>query len=226
MTRLIFKMALMLAVLFGVAVMLIRAQPHDDRELREFLTPPDGCEAPCFMGIRPGVTTVEEAIAILENHEWVESYTYETAEFPLYVSVRWSGKQHYLIDPDSWAVLFIKPGSPDRVVLISIRVNYNIAAGNFSLSLGKPSSIHIEPIFIEGFMGYLTEYIFSVDQDSWIAIQTIAAPTNYSVNFAKRSGVDVMFGVRDYFEYMRPFYCELKNWSELSLGSPCWRERD
>jgi hypothetical protein len=54
-------------------VLLIRAQPHDDSDLRAFLTPPDDCPAPCFMGIRPGVTTARETFAILHTHDWVES---------------------------------------------------------------------------------------------------------------------------------------------------------
>ena len=32
----------------------------------------DDCHAPCFMGITPGETTMDEAIEILEGHEWVE----------------------------------------------------------------------------------------------------------------------------------------------------------
>ena len=70
--RLIIKLALLVSVVCVTPIALIRAQPYDDSELRAFLTPPEGCPAPCFMGIRPGVTTTEEAIAILEGHEWVQ----------------------------------------------------------------------------------------------------------------------------------------------------------
>ena len=71
MIRYLLRWALLLTAFFALPVVLIRAQPYDDGELRAFLTPPEGCSAPCFMGIRPGVTTVNEAIAILEGHEWV-----------------------------------------------------------------------------------------------------------------------------------------------------------
>jgi hypothetical protein len=70
--RLLLKTIFACTLLFALCIALIRAQPYDDSELRAFLTPPEGCPAPCFIGIRPGVTTVEEAVAILEAHEWVE----------------------------------------------------------------------------------------------------------------------------------------------------------
>jgi hypothetical protein len=68
MLRPVLKLSLLLIVLLALPIILIRAQPYDDSELRAFLTPSEGCPAPCFMGIRPGVTTTEEAIAILEAH--------------------------------------------------------------------------------------------------------------------------------------------------------------
>ncbi len=68
MTRYLLRWMAILSALFVLSMLLIRAQPYDDSELRDFLTPPEGCPVPCFMGIRPGVTTAEEAIAILEAH--------------------------------------------------------------------------------------------------------------------------------------------------------------
>ncbi len=70
---LVLKPALLFTLLFAACIGIIRAQPYDDSELRAFLTPPSGCAMPCFMGIRPGVTTADEAIAILEAHEWVSN---------------------------------------------------------------------------------------------------------------------------------------------------------
>ena len=65
------RWTLLLSGLFALPVLLIRAQPYDDSELRAFLTPPEGCPVPCFMGIRPGVTMYRDAMTILENHAWV-----------------------------------------------------------------------------------------------------------------------------------------------------------
>ena len=71
MIRYLLRWMMILSGVLLLPILLIRAQPYDDSKLRAFLTPPKGCPAPCFMGIRPGVTTTEEAIAILEDHEWL-----------------------------------------------------------------------------------------------------------------------------------------------------------
>jgi hypothetical protein len=57
--------SVLLALLLSLPIFAIRAQPYDDSELRAFLMPPEGCPAPCFMGIRPGLTTTQAATAIL-----------------------------------------------------------------------------------------------------------------------------------------------------------------
>lgn len=89
-TRLTLKLALIPTLIFAALISLIRAQPYDDSELREFLTPPQGCPAPCFMGIRPGVTTVDEAVAILERHEWVGQIAFSNYRNMTWM---WNGKQ-------------------------------------------------------------------------------------------------------------------------------------
>jgi hypothetical protein len=83
MLRPLLKLSLLLIVLLVLPIFLIRAQPYDDSELRAFLTPPD-CPAPCFMGIRPGVTTFGEAIKLLEGHEWVTNIQLELYESDLF----------------------------------------------------------------------------------------------------------------------------------------------
>src|SRR5690606_25048567 len=91
MFRLLLRPILLLTLLAALTIVLIRAQPYDDSDLRAFLTPPEGCPAPCFMGIRPGVTTVEEAIAILEGHEWVTNLVVDLDTNELYPPPNISG---------------------------------------------------------------------------------------------------------------------------------------
>ena len=61
------KAVAILVSLFMLAIGLIRAQPYNDSEIRAFFMPPPGCELPCWQGIRPGVTTIDEAKAVIEN---------------------------------------------------------------------------------------------------------------------------------------------------------------
>src|SRR3954452_886073 len=75
-------------LLFTAVLLLIHAQPYDDHELRQLLLP-DGCPAPCFMGIRPGVTTIEEAGRILEASEWAK----DVQNGPFDLIWRWSNRK-------------------------------------------------------------------------------------------------------------------------------------
>ena len=120
MTRFLFKLSLPLTFIFIVPLLLIHAQPYDDSELRAFLMPPDGCPAPCFMGIQPGVTTVDEAIAILESHEWVERvFITSYNKVGIYrVEWRWSSSASPLLEQEH------KPRSGGRLLADNGIVQY------------------------------------------------------------------------------------------------------
>lgn len=72
MTRFFVRMAVVLMVLFTVALVLIRTQPYDNSRMEALESLMLGCRSACFMGIYPKQTTVEEAITILKAHVWVE----------------------------------------------------------------------------------------------------------------------------------------------------------
>lgn len=100
-TRLLLRWTLLLSGLFLLPLLLIRAQPDDDSDLRSLLMP-EGCPAPCLMGIRPGVTTSQEAVAILEAHDWVGEIDYRYYDpqrlHSNLLSWHWSGRQPAVID--------------------------------------------------------------------------------------------------------------------------------
>jgi hypothetical protein len=77
--RLPLTSSLVLTLLFTACIGIIRAQPYDNGELRAFLKSSDDCSVPCFMGIRPGMTTLDEAIAALAAHEWVRALDLQDA---------------------------------------------------------------------------------------------------------------------------------------------------
>jgi hypothetical protein len=114
-------------MVFGLPIFLIRARPYDDHDLRTFLTPPDGCPTPCFMGIRPGVTTQDEAITILESHQWVSEMQIERTmllhEEPQpsrsHISWRWSTSRPNRLQLDREASLLIVGQQVDAMVMIS-----------------------------------------------------------------------------------------------------------
>ncbi len=99
MRRLVLISLAAFTTLFAACIGLIRAQPYDDAEMRALLTPPDGCPMPCFMGIRPGITRIDEAINILNTHTWVENYTVHLSTYGgVFVTWSWSGLQPDYID--------------------------------------------------------------------------------------------------------------------------------
>ena len=70
MSRFYVRLILIMIGIFSALVLLIHAQPYDDHELRQLLLA-DDCPAPCFLGIRPGVTTSKEAMRLLKANAWV-----------------------------------------------------------------------------------------------------------------------------------------------------------
>jgi hypothetical protein len=98
--RLLLKLGSVFALLFAFCIALIRAQPYDDSELRAFLTPPEGCPVPCFMGIRPGVTTVDEAVAILEAGGWVDEIHFSSSNSE-WAEFTWNGRQTFPVINDT-----------------------------------------------------------------------------------------------------------------------------
>lgn len=125
-------------LLFSVTLTLIRAQPYEDDTLQELLLP-DGCPAPCFMGIRPGVTSADLAALVLRSHRWIEQV--EASEFA--IVWQWNGQQPSFL----YNTVSVRAGSFGGVILLSeqtvrsIRLSSRISLGDLHLTLGRPNSI-------------------------------------------------------------------------------------
>ncbi len=87
------RLALLPMILLTAVLLVIRSQPYDDYELRELLLP-TGCPAPCFMGIQPEVTTVDEAVKLLEASGWAKDIKHEG----FFITWVWSGTQPTIIN--------------------------------------------------------------------------------------------------------------------------------
>ena len=138
MTRLLLKAMFAVCFLLMIPMLLIRAQAYDDLDLREFLMPPEDCPAPCFMGIQPGITTIDEAVKILQAHEWVAEVA-STAFNRLgmqRIEWRWRDDVSPLLEPDDI------PRSGGRLIADEGVVQYmefltRIRTGEAWLILGK-----------------------------------------------------------------------------------------
>ncbi len=118
-------------LLFTLTILLIRAQPYDDSALRTFMIPPPGCDAPCWLGVRPGVTHVDEAIRLLEAHEWVRAVRKNGAFYDLV----WSGTQPAWIDTS-----FSNHFRASALIVESIRLRTHVTVGTVFLTMGRPQS--------------------------------------------------------------------------------------
>src|SRR5688572_7331340 len=93
--RTLIKLALLIIavlILIPVLQILVPGVAYRD-DLIALLNYSDDCKAPCFMGITPRVTTIDEAYSILENHEWVDSVRLnQQFDERKNLSWKWSGK--------------------------------------------------------------------------------------------------------------------------------------
>ena len=152
--RLLWRWALLLSGLFLLPVLLIRAQPYDDGGLREILPPPEGCPAPCFMGLRPGAMDVQTAAAILDKHPWVqrtESPLIYRTTFQL--SWLWSAQVPAWLDPQFFAFVVL---DDEQLTMLYLRTK--LSRAELLLALGRPDQYRLE---ITPNMGYEYEAWYS-----------------------------------------------------------------
>lgn len=99
MIPLLLRPVLALTTLMALSVVLIRAQPVENVPVRLLLTPDEGCAALCLLGLRPGHTTVGQALVQLRAHDWVSSAALNaTGRGYGDIEWRWSGRQPEIID--------------------------------------------------------------------------------------------------------------------------------
>lgn len=140
MLRLLLKFALSFPILITLSIILIRAQPYDDGGIRDFLLRSPACEnhpaEPCFIGIRPGVTTYEEAVALLNAHQWVETVT---AQRPI-IRWTWNGQQPQFIGFPQERGLATISGDTVRRLYVGYT---SIKISDLWLTLDHPASFNI-----------------------------------------------------------------------------------
>jgi hypothetical protein len=200
--HLILKLVATLTALLAACIGLIRAQPYDDDELTAFLHTKD-CATPCFMGIRPGETNTQQAVALLERHPWVEKVTqhiwFGGPATSLY-SWSWSGQQPALIDASVPGVF-----STRNNIIDVLQVPTTISLGDFWLhDRPERGMIANEP----GELSYTAIY-----QNGALEVQTVLfcplrlttfwqAPSHMQMSIYVRPD-DARFEMPDWFDRLR-----------------------
>ncbi len=142
MIRLYLRWAALEFVLLTGVILLIRAQPYDDHELRALLMPED-CEMPCFMGIRPGITTVDEAASLLVKHPWVKEIVRTGGSLDWY----WNGHEPAFLDGIGIpTVSAIVSDGRETVIVGSIFIPTQLPAGYIYLLMPNPTAFRAHPL--------------------------------------------------------------------------------
>ena len=132
------RLVLLPLTLFAAALVLMRSQHYDDHDLRQLLRT-DGCPAPCFMGIRPGVTTVEEAVNLLGESGWVDQIERNETT----ISWSWNGQQPPFIDVLQRPHMNFSKGQPDTETISEIIIPTQTPIGSIMLMMSNPETFMV-----------------------------------------------------------------------------------
>lgn len=138
MLRLGLRLSIVLACLWLLPILLIRAQPYEDGGLRAFFAT-GKCAAPCFLNIYPGVTTMSEANTLIREQGWVGQV--EQSEdamngLPGAIYWMWNGQQPSIFADGGRGS--IRSFNGERVS--EVQVELGLTIGDIWLSLGPPQS--------------------------------------------------------------------------------------
>lgn len=164
------QFALMLSTLLTALMLLIHAQPADSSVLHDFLAAPDGCPAPCFMGIRPGITSTDQAIHLLRNHEWVRGVDWRSNPKAIYI--HWSSAPPGYINTQPVGVLNVENRLvrsiqiETRIPLSELWVQYGPADWGQSQQFGSPERRNT--VYTLGYQEPGLAFRFVVPQVHWL----------------------------------------------------------
>lgn len=117
---------------FGLALVLICTQPYPYSRNSTFVA--EGCFAACFAGVQPGVTPVEDAVALLQASPWVGEVDNRTINnVSGFISWTWSDQKPAWISSERGGKIW---ASQKQVVQILIYGEMQL--GDTRLIFGSP----------------------------------------------------------------------------------------
>jgi hypothetical protein len=141
--RLVLRVVPVLLLLGMLPVLLIRAQPYHDRAVHALVS--DSCDMPCFLHVRPGVTTLSDAVGVVAGHEWVangplgfpapirDAVQFGSVVPRMQVDLRWTDNLPVWIDDTQNGILSVE----DQRVL-GLMISTHLSLGEIFLAFGEP----------------------------------------------------------------------------------------
>jgi len=115
MLRVFLQMGFGLTLILLLPLTLIRAQAHDTAAVKALLATLHNCSQPCFMGIRPGATTLDEAKELLTNHTWFQGF--DAMSGPNVIYIRWDESQSPLTNGTTLSSVSARDGIVQSVIV-------------------------------------------------------------------------------------------------------------
>lgn len=154
-------------LLFIVTITLIRIQPYDDADLRA-LFGLDVCAEPCPLGVRPGATAMDTALARLGAHEWVGGIESFPGNLTSVHFIQWSGAQPRFIDTNfDGRVVGIFP----RTEVQAVQISTTLTMAQVHLLLGEPLTVEFSPVGTPNTIGVLTTYQAGGRMNVWAQVE-------------------------------------------------------
>jgi hypothetical protein len=152
----------LLVMLCAGLVLAARAFSPLDADLERLLHWED-CPSPCWLGIRPGMTTAEDAAARLRAHPWMIDVI-QTRDQIIW---RWSGAQPAAIDATQRGLIGLGGG-----LVRTLRIQTRVSFGEWWAYLGPPSrATLVRPLSrVSAFQ------IATYDAGGWQVISSFACP--------------------------------------------------
>jgi hypothetical protein len=160
-----------------VAALLIHAKRHPDNVLRQLLS--ENCPKPCFMGIRPGVTTRHEFIQLLKaNNQFdIATPSWDDANSGTPIVLSWNKDQPPLIRNISQITVGFQKSDPKKVAQILLGLQPNLTLSDFYLAFGKPSR----------FMGAITDTYNTYIKTRSYQVRVLYFYDEYNLSFSLTS---------------------------------------
>lgn len=138
--RLVVALSAGLIALFCAILAASRAQSLSD-DLREFLVT-DGCTT-CWLGIQPGITTLNEAVALLQAHPWVSHVSSGGSSAESRIFWFWSeaAPAFARMTSDVRESYIVLQNDIVRYVRLTTRIPY----GSVRLVMGEPQTGSLQP---------------------------------------------------------------------------------
>lgn len=140
MVRAVVALSAGLVAVFCAVFAASRTQPPGD-DLREFLLT-DGCPA-CWLGIQPGVTTVDEALTLLRAQRWIRNPKAGATTRNTQIIWTWSDEiPAFAGEPNTFNNSYIFARNN---IVSYIRLTTRIPYGSVRLIMGEPQTGSLQP---------------------------------------------------------------------------------